>query len=159
MNEKSKSSDLFLVILGAIGALLLILTPYQVPSPRLYPFYKGPRIFPILSLSLMILASLPATVRLIRGRSGTSWRVDGCGMPVKAALFLAVSVLFMFAISWIGLEISCLLYLAGSLYWLGHRSPARFLGISIIYTAVLVIIFKYILGLYLPEPLLLKLFQ
>jgi len=159
MNEKSKSSDLFLVILGAIGALLLILTPYQVPSPRLYPFYKGPRIFPILSLSLMILASLPATVRLIRGRSGTSWRVDGYGMPVKAALFLAVSVLFMFAISWIGLEISCFLYLAGCLYWLGHRSPAHFLGISIIYTAVLVIIFKYILGLYLPEPLVLKLFQ
>lgn len=159
MNEKSKSCDLFLVILGAIGALLLILTPYQVPSPRLYPFYKGPRIFPILSLSLMILASLPATVRLIRGRSGTSWRVDGYGMPVKAALFLAVSVLFMFAISWIGLEISCFLYLAGCLYWLGHRSPTRFLGISIIYTAVLVIIFKYILGLYLPEPLVLKLFQ
>ncbi|MBP1738467.1 MAG: Tripartite tricarboxylate transporter TctB family [Deltaproteobacteria bacterium] len=159
MDEKSKSSDLFLVILGAVGALLLILTPYQVPSPRLYPFYKGPRIFPILSLSLVILASLPATVRLIRGRSGTSWRVDGYGMPVKAALFLAVSVLLMFAISWIGLEISCFFYLAGCLYWLGHRSPARFLGISIIYTAVLVIIFKYVLGLYLPEPLLLKLFQ
>lgn len=159
MDEKSKSSDLFLVILGAVGALLLILTPYQVPSPRLYPFYKGPRIFPILSLSLVILASLPATVRLIRGRSGTSWRVDGYGMPVKAALFLAGSVLFMFAISWIGLEISCFFYLAGCLYWLGHRSPARFLGISIIYTAVLVIIFKYVLGLYLPEPLLLKLFQ
>ena len=80
-------------------------------------------------------------------------------MPVKAALFLAVSVLLMFAISWIGLEISCFFYLAGCLYWLGHRSPARFLGISIIYTAVLVIIFKYVLGLYLPEPLLLKLFQ
>jgi len=159
MDEKSKSSDLFLVILGAVGALLLILTPYQVPSPRLYPFYKGPRIFPILSLSLVILASLPATVRLIRGRSGTSWRVDGYGMPVKAALFLAVSLLLMFAISWIGLEISCFFYLAGCLYWLGHRSPARFLGISIIYTAVLVIIFKYVLGLYLPEPLLLKLFQ
>ena len=159
MDEKSKSSDLFLVILGAVGALLLILTPYQVPSPRLYPFYKGPRIFPILSLSLVILASLPATVRLIRGRSGTSWRVDGYGMPVKAALFLAVSVLLMFAISWIGLEISCFFYLAGCLYWLGHRSPARFLGISIIYTAVLVIIFKYVLGLYLPEPLLLKLIQ
>ena len=159
MDEKSKSSDLFLVILGAVGALLLILTPYQVPSPRLYPFYKGPRIFPILSLSLVILASLPATVRLIRGRSGTSWRVDGYGMPVKAALFLAVSVLLMFAISWIGLEISCFFYLAGCLYWLGHRSPARFLGIPIIYTAVLVIIFKYVLGLYLPEPLLLKLFQ
>jgi len=159
MDEKSKSSDLFLVILGAVGALLLILTPYQVPSPRLYPFYKGPRIFPILSLSLVILASLPATVRLIRGRSGTSWRVDGYGMPVRAALFLAVSVLLMFAISWIGLEISCFFYLAGCLYWLGHRSPARFLGISIIYTAVLVIIFKYVLGLYLPEPLLLKLFQ
>ena len=159
MDEKSKSSDLFLVILGAVGALLLILTPYQVPSPRLYPFYKGPRIFPILSLSLVILASLPATVRLIRGRSGTSWRVDGYGMPVKAALFLVVSVLLMFAISWIGLEISCFFYLAGCLYWLGHRSPARFLGISIIYTAVLVIIFKYVLGLYLPEPLLLKLFQ
>ncbi|MCU0594644.1 MAG: tripartite tricarboxylate transporter TctB family protein [Desulfobacterota bacterium] len=159
MDEKNKSSDLFILILGALGAILLIVTPYQVPSPRLYPFYKGPRIFPILSLSLVVLASLPATFRLLRGRSGKTWRVDGYGMPVKAALFLAVSVLFMFAITWVGLELSCFLYLAGCLYWLGHRSPVRYLGISVIYTAVLVILFKVVLGLYLPEPLLLKLFQ
>jgi hypothetical protein len=148
-----------MVILGALGALLLILTPGQVVPRGLYPFYKGPRIFPMLSLSLVVLASLPATFRLLKGRSGTTWRVDGHGMPRTAAIFLAISIAFLFGITWIGLELSCFLYLAICLYWLGHRSPARYLGISVIYTAVVVLIFKVALGLYLPSPLIHRLFE
>jgi hypothetical protein len=106
----------------------------------------------------VVLASLPATFRLLKGRSGTAWRVDGHGMPKKAAIFLVISIAFLFGIIWIGLELSCFLYLVICLYWLGHRSPARYLGISIIYTAVVVLIFKVVLGLYMPTPLILKLF-
>jgi hypothetical protein len=159
LDERSRTSDLFMVILGALGALLLILTPGQVVPRGLYPFYKGPRIFPILSLSLVVLASLPATFRLLKGQSGTNWRVDGHGMPKKAAIFLAISISFLFGIAWVGLELSCFLYLAICLYWLGHRTPARYLGISVIYTAVIVLIFKVALGLYLPSPLILRLFE
>jgi hypothetical protein len=159
MSERSRTSDLFMVILGVLGALLLILTPGQVVPRGLYPFYKGPRIFPILALSLVVLASLPATFRLLRGRSGMIWRVDGHGMPGRAAIFLTISIVFLSGIRWIGLELSCFLYLAGCLYWLGHRSPARYLGISIIYTAIVVVIFKVVLGLYMPTPLIMKLFE
>jgi hypothetical protein len=155
MENSGRTSDLFMVILGATGALLLILTPGQVVPFGFYPFYKGPRIFPILSLSLMVLASLPATWRLIRGGSREAgWRVDGHGSPIKAATMLAASVAFLIGIVLAGLEIATFLFLSGCLYWLGHRSPTRFLGVSLIYTAVVVVIFKYVLAIYFPSPLL-----
>ena len=158
-SDSRRTSDVFMVVLGALGAALIILTPWQVVPFGFHPFYKGPRIFPLLSLSLMVLASLPAAWRILRGRSGESWYVDGHGMPAKAVIMLLFSLAYLACIVVAGLEIASFLFISGCLYWLGHRTPLRFLAVSLIYTALVVIIFKYILDLYFPSPIIRDFFE
>jgi hypothetical protein len=57
--------------------------------------YKGPLIFPLLALALMILASLPAAWRLITPQEGASWQLDDAGMPLKTIVVLGFLILFL----------------------------------------------------------------
>jgi hypothetical protein len=150
----SKFHDLVAVILGAFGAGVLISTPWQVDTSGPYPFYKGPLIFPLLVLSLIILASLPSAYRLLKPLPQATWRLDGAGPPVKPAVMLGLMVAFVVGLIFVGLEVSTFCFLAASLYFLRHRSIGTLLGVPIVVTLLLYCIFKYFLDVFFPTPLL-----
>jgi hypothetical protein len=152
VNPKSRVHDLFSALLGALGAFLLISTRWEVDTSGPYPFYKGPLLFPLLALSLMVVASLPAVWRLLKPDPKSTWHVDGLGGPGKSATMFVVVVVYLAAIAMMGLEIASFLFVSGSLYWLGYRSPKYFLGLPLAYVLLLYLLFKRLLGLYFPNP-------
>jgi hypothetical protein len=151
--NQSRVHDLFGAFLGGFAALCLITSPWNVDTEGPDPFYKGPLIFPIMVLSMMILASLPAFKRLIAPPYGASWRLDGEGYPKKTLIVLGLLVAMLFGLNLIGLEASSLAFLGVSLYILGHRGALKLIVLPLVMTGLIVLIFKYFLDVFFPEPL------
>jgi hypothetical protein len=157
-DPKSSVHDLVSAAFGVIGAVLLISTRWEVDTSGPYPFYKGPLIFPLLVLSIIVLASLPSAWRLFKQTEKGSWRLDGHGAPKKPAALLLVMIFFILGIPVIGLELSSFLFMSIGFYYLGHRRPLLFLILPALCTALIVFVFKYALGVYFPTPLVLEWF-
>ncbi len=158
INRESRSHDLFALVLGALAAGVLISSPWQVDTSGPYPFYKGALIFPLLALGLMALASIPSALRMLKPPEGAGWRIDGEGPPAKTLLVFFLLVAFLAGIPLMGLEVSSVLFLGITLYYLGHRSPKVLISIPLILTGVNYILFKYLLDVYFPPPLLYEFF-
>lgn len=158
-DARSRSHDLFTAVLGGFAAFLLATLKHQIEtraSP--YPFYKGPVIFPLFVLSVMVLASAPSFYRLLRPAPESSWRIDGEGWPRRPAAIVALLVLFfIFGIPLIGIEMSVLSFLSISIFFLGYRSRWINIALPLLYTAGLVSVFKYMFGVWFPKPLILRL--
>ena len=87
---ESRIHDLFGVFMGAIAAGILISTPWQVDTTGPDPFYKGPLIYPILALGIMMLSSLPSAWRLSQSKE----RARDYGLEdLMRALFRRVFIL------------------------------------------------------------------
>ena len=158
-SPESRAHDLLSLILGAFAALTLITSPLNVDTEGPDPFYKGPLIFPIMVLSMMILASLPACLRMIRPPRGASWRLDGEGFPLKTLVVLGLLCLSLVGIQVIGVEVSSLAFLVVGLYLAGHRGPMRLILVPVIITGLVVLVFKHFLGVFFPTPLVLDWFM
>ena len=151
-------NDLLSALLGALGLGLLISTHWEIDTSVPYPFYKGPLIFPLIVLCLMVLASLPAAWRMIHPRQDASWIVDGRGAPVKPAVLLGMMLFFVLGLRAFGLEVSAFLFTAAALYYLDYRGPWRCIGIPLLCAVVLSLLFKHALDIYFPKPWLFELF-
>ncbi len=151
---ESRAHDLLAVVIGAFAALTLITSPWNVDTEGPDPFYKGPLIFPIIILAMMILASLPACLRMIKPPQGASWHLDGEGFPLKTMIVLTLLCLSLVGVQVIGLEISALAFLAVGLRLAGHRGPLRLILIPVIITGLVVLVFKHFLGVFFPTPLI-----
>ncbi len=153
-NSKSPIHDLFSAILGGCAVFLLATLKLQIDTTAVpYPFYKGPVIFPLIVLSLMFLSSLPAFYHLVRPAAESSWYLDGKGWPRRPAITLVLLIsFFILGIIAIGVELSVLLFLIISYYLLGYRSIKVNLLLPLLYTGVIVLIFKYILAIWFPRP-------
>ena len=156
--SESRFHDLFATFLGAGAAAVLLSSPWQVDTTGPDSFYKGPLIFPLLVLSLMILASLPAAWRLAKPVPGASWHLDGQGAPVKTLVVLAGLVAYLFGLRFLGLEFSSWAFLFCTLHYLGHRTPIRLILIPLIITGLVVLVFKHFLEVFFPTPLLMEWF-
>ncbi|MBW1996931.1 MAG: tripartite tricarboxylate transporter TctB family protein [Deltaproteobacteria bacterium] len=158
--SRSRFHDLFSTVLGAFAAALLLTLRIQIDTTAVpYPFYKGPKIFPLMILSLMVASSIPPLLRLIRPAPDSEWYLDGRGWPRRPAGTVVLLIVFFLAgISYIGLEASVLLFLVSAYYLLGYRDLKINLLIPITYTLVIVAIFKYLLHIWFPEPLIFSLF-
>jgi hypothetical protein len=154
--SESRIHDLLAVVLGAFAALSLITSPWNVDTEGPDPFYKGPLIFPILVLSMMILASLPACLRMARPPLGAGWRLDGDGLPLKTLAVLVLLGLSLSAIPVIGVEVSALGFLVAGLRLAGHRGPVRLILVPLVVTGLVVLVFKHFLGVFFPTPFLLE---
>jgi len=152
--NQSRFHDLFSALLGAFAALCLITSPWNVDTEGPDPFYKGPLIFPIMVLSMMILASLPACKRLFSPADGSSWRLDGGGHPLKTLCVLGLLIAMLVCLNLIGLEASSFAFLSVSLYFLGHRGPSKLIVLPLVMTGLTVLIFKHFLGVFFPTPLI-----
>jgi hypothetical protein len=160
MNQEKKNQsrfhDLFAAGLGAFAAVCLITSPWNVDTEGPDPFYKGPLIFPIMVLSMMIIASLPACKRLFSPAFGSSWQLDGEGYPKKTLGVLGLLIAMLVGLNLIGLEVSALAFLGSSLYLLGHRGPVKLIVLPLVMTGLIVLIFKYFLDVFFPTPLLVE---
>gem|GEM_PF-659909 len=179
MNQETKAQsrvhDLLSASLGAFAAFCLITSPWNVDTEGPDPFYKGPLIFPIMVLSMMVLAALPACRRLFSPADGSSWRLDGGGYPRKTLMVLGLligmlaglnliglevcalaflSVSLYIGLNLIGLEVCALAFLSVSLYILGHRGPFKLIVLPLVMTGLIVLIFKHFLGVFFPTPLI-----
>ncbi|MGD8562076.1 MAG: tripartite tricarboxylate transporter TctB family protein [Desulfarculaceae bacterium] len=150
----SRVHDLFAALLGLFALGVLVSAPWQVDSEGPYPFYKGPLIFPLLVLSLMVLAALPSACRLLRPAPDATWRLDGAGLPQKPAMVAVMLIAFLAGMIILGLELSSFLFLVGALYFLGQRALLRLLGVPLLVTAIVVFVFKYGFEVFFPTPLL-----
>lgn len=155
-SANSRTHDLLAVCIGAFAAVVLATSPLNVDTSGPDPFYKGPLIFPLLVLSLMILAAVPAAWRLLRGVPGARWYLDGAGWPVKTLLVLGLLVAQLCCLPIIGLEASGLIFLVAALYLLGVRQPARLFVLPLVVNGLLVLVFKYMLDVWFPTPLLVE---
>lgn len=158
-DPKSRVHDLFTVILGGGAAVLLATLKLHIDTTAVpYPFYKGPILFPLIVLSIMVLSCLPSFFRLIKRPSDSDWILDGEGLPYRPVVILVFLIsFFIFGITLIGVEASSFLFLLISCYYLGYRKAKIFILVPLIYTFVIAVIFKYILGIWFPQPWLFEL--
>jgi hypothetical protein len=153
----SRTHDLLGSVLGIGALVLLVLSPWLVDTTGPDPFYKGPLLFPLITLALILAGSVPSLIRLVRP-GGARWYLDGLGRPVRAAKVLACLVLFLAGLMVFGLEISTLAFLAASLKLVGQDSRVKMVLVPLLVTVILAVIFKQILGVWFPEPLMMGLF-
>ena len=153
----SRTHDLLGSVLGIGALVLLILSPWLVDTTGPDPFYKGPLLFPLITLCLILAGAVPSLVRLFRpGEAG--WYLDGLGRPVRALKVLACLVLFLAGLMLFGLELSTLAFLAVSLKLVGQDSRVKVVLVPLLVTVLLTVIFKQFLGVWFPEPLVMSFF-
>jgi len=150
----SRVHDLFSVFLGVFAAFSLVTSPWHVDTEGPDPFYKGPLIFPVMVLAMMILASLPAWLRLLSSSTDSTWRLDGEGYPKKTLVVLGLLIATLVGLNLIGLEVSAWLFLSISLYYLGHRGVLKLMILPLVITGLIVLVFKHFLGVFFPTPLI-----
>jgi hypothetical protein len=150
----SRVHDLFSAFLGVFAAFSLITSPWNVDTEGPDPFYKGPLIFPVMVLAMMILASLPAWLRLLSPPADSTWRLDGEGYPKKTLVVLGLLIAALGGLNLIGLEVSAWLFLSISLYYLGHRGVLKLMILPLVITGLIVLVFKHFLGVFFPTPLI-----
>lgn len=154
----SRTHDLLGSVLGIAALALLVLSPWLVDTTGPDPFYKGPLLFPLITLGLILAGAVPSLVRLIQP-GDAQWYLDGLGRPVRAAKVLACLVLFLGGLMVFGLEISTLVFLAVALKLVGQDSRVKMILVPLLVTVILTVIFKQLLGVWFPEPLVMQLFM
>lgn len=157
IKKDSALHDLFMTILGAFALIVVISLPYTIGEPAAdYPFYKGPAIFPMIILSVMVFSSLPACFRLLTGsRDSKKWTLDGKGFPqLPLKIFVALIFIFLIGFIYIGLELASFLFFGVAMYLIGYRLWWKLLLYSALYTGFILVLFKYLLDIYFPDPIL-----
>ncbi|KIX11784.1 tripartite tricarboxylate transporter TctB family protein [Dethiosulfatarculus sandiegensis] len=151
--SKSRTHDLCAAGIGALAVILLISVPWQVDTSGPDPFYKGPLIFPLIVLCMMIASSLPAFYRLAKPPKGATWHLDGGGIPYKTIVVLCMLIAYLWGMVLIGLEVSSVMFLMGALYYLGQRTPLKLFVLPLVVMGVMYVMFVYFLDIYFPTPL------
>ncbi len=154
----SRTHDLLGSVLGVSALVLLIFSPWLVDTTGPDPFYKGPLVFPLITLGLILAGSVPSLIRLARPGDAL-WYLDGQGKPFRAARVLGCLVLYLGGLVIFGLEISTLVFLAVALKLVGQDSRAKLILVPLLVTVILTVIFKYSLGIWFPEPLVMQIFM
>lgn len=153
----SRTHDLLGSVLGIASLALLVVSPWLVDTTGPDPFYKGPLLFPLITLGLILAGSVPSLIRLVRP-GDARWYLDGLGWPVRAAKVLACLVLFLGSLVVFGLEISTLVFLGVALKLVGQDSRLKMILVPLLVTVILTVIFKQFLGVWFPEPLVMGFF-
>jgi len=140
--------------LGLFCAVMLAVSPWQIDLDVPYPFYKGPLLMPLLVLSMGVLASLPSWNRLIRNRKKDVLHLS---VPRKPLCMLAVAALYPLGIKTVGLEAATIIVLGTELFLAGLRDIKIAALVTAGVTVLFWIVFRRLLDVYFPEPLLFSL--
>jgi hypothetical protein len=155
----SRVHDLFGALLGLFALVILVTIPWQIDTTGPDPFYKGPLIFPLIVLFIMVIGSLPSIWHMVRPEVNASWYLDGEGIPFKTMAVAGLLALYPASLNYMGLEISTFLFLFFALRVVKHDSVLKLTIIPTVITAVLFFMFKGFLDIWFPTPLLFELFM
>ncbi|MFH1155163.1 MAG: tripartite tricarboxylate transporter TctB family protein [Pseudomonadota bacterium] len=155
---QSRVHDLLGALMGLFALGMLVTSPWQVDTSGPEPFYKGPLIFPMVAFCLMVCGALPSFLRLVRPPEMASWYLDGKGIHGRTLGIAGLLVGYMAGLVWMGLEVSTWLFLMITLPMVGHGSKAKLTLIPLGVALVLYVMFKWLLDIWFPQPLLLELF-
>lgn len=149
----SRAGDILATLVG-LGALALMVTAkshVDLSGPD--PFYKGPLIFPLIALGVIVAGALPAVVRLVGARrDGTaSTRFKP---PVRAAVLFVLACLYAPAIAAAGLDVSTFVFLLVGLLVAGYVKPLRALLTAAVVTLLMHLAFITVLDIWFPAPTL-----
>ncbi|MEM3112506.1 MAG: tripartite tricarboxylate transporter TctB family protein [Candidatus Anstonellales archaeon] len=159
-DPKSLTHDLFMVFLGGFAGFLLATFPIHVDTKSSFPFYKGPVIFPLSVLFIIFISALPSFYRLMKPPPDAKWFIDGEGWPRRPAVVLTlIAIFFLIGISVLGVEISVFLFLFISIFFLGYRNVWINFILPFTYTILIILIFKYVFGVYFPKPLIFQILK
>jgi hypothetical protein len=142
--------DLLAAAIGGAALFLLALSPWLVDLSGPEPFYKGPLIFPMMVLAMIVAGAVPSICRAALS-SRDHLHVDGSGFPARGATQFALMCLYPSAISAAGLEIATF-----TVIFLGLLLNRRGLLQSAIIAAVLAMLvwlaFIAFLDIWFPQP-------
>ncbi|MCG8690688.1 MAG: tripartite tricarboxylate transporter TctB family protein [Minwuiales bacterium] len=155
--DRPRAHDVLAAALGLAAVALLAGSPWLVDRSGPEPFYKGPLVFPLIALAIMVAGSLPAVVRLSRAGRRDGPPLDGRGFPWTAAKLFVLMCGFPLALAFFGLEVATFLFAAAGLRLVGYGRPLIVLGIAACMTAIIHIAFKLVLDVWFPAPAILDL--
>ncbi len=159
VNEKSSLHDICTAAIGLFAAIMLIASPWVVDSTGPVPFYKGPLIFPLITLTCMLVFSIPSLFKLFFKRDTADYTLDQEGFPKKAIIILTFLILFICGIMGIGLEFSVFIFISVSLYFLGFRTLKTVIFLPVITVFLIWFLFKFLLEVWFQTPYIFQLFM
>lgn len=154
----SRVHDLFGALLGLFALVMLVTISWQIDTSGPDPFYKGPMIFPLIVLFIMVTGSLPSIWHMIKPTANTSWYLDGDGIPYKTMVVAGLLALYPLGLTYLGLEITTYLFLFTGLKIVKQDSLVKLVTIPVIITAAIYLVFKFFLDIWFQTPLLFELF-
>lgn len=157
-DPRSRTHDALAAGIGAVAFVLLIGAPWLVDTDGPDPFYKGPLIFPLIALALIVLGALPGAIRLVATNCAGSWVVDGRGVPWNAIGLFALMCFFPPAIRLAGLAAASFVFLFAGLMIAGHRKPLQAAAIAASTALCLHLAFITFLDIWFPTPMLVEWF-
>jgi len=155
----SRIHDLFGALLGLFALVMLTTISWQVDTTGPDPFYKGPLIFPLIVLFIMLTGSLPFMWRLVRPVAKASWYLDGEGIPYRTMVVAGLLALYPYGLTYLGVEITTWVFLFVGLKIVKQASIMKLITIPITITAIIYLMFKFFLDIWFPTPLLFELFM
>ncbi|THB81356.1 MAG: tripartite tricarboxylate transporter TctB family protein [Desulfobacteraceae bacterium] len=156
-HSASRAHDLFGMLLGLFALFMLITIKWQIDTSGPDPFYKGPMIFPLIILLIMLAGSIPSMWRMIKPLPGSSWYLDGDGIPYRTIAVAVLLAFFPLGLTYLGLEISTWLFLFTGLQIVKQNALPKLIGIPLGITAAIYLVFKLFLDIWFPTPLLFEL--
>ncbi len=158
-HASSRVHDLFGSLLGVFALVMLITIKFQIDTSGPDPFYKGPLIFPLIILSIMLAGSLPSIWAMIKPHTNASWFLDGDGIPYRTMVVAGLLAFYPLGLTYLGLEITTWTFLFTGLKIVKQDSTIKLVGIPIVITTVIYLVFKFFLDIWFPTPLLFELFM
>lgn len=155
--RETPGHDVLAAVIGCAALLLLVLSPWLVDRSGPEPFYKGPLVFPMLVLAMIIAGAMPSIWRMVLQPAARPLHVDGNGFPARGALLFAMMCFYPSAIAAVGLEAATFSAIFLGLL-INRRRLLPSLAIAAIFTALAWLAFKAFLDIWFPQPWLLSVF-
>lgn len=147
------ADDLLAASLGLAGAALLVASPWLVDRSGPEPFYKGPLVFPLIALAILVAGALPAMLRVGRRLAAGEGAVHGFRPPWPALRLVGLMAFFPAALPLVGLEPAVAGFGFAGLLLAGWRRPLAAAAIALALALVLHLAFRTLLDVWFPPPL------
>jgi hypothetical protein len=147
--------DLLAAVTGCVALALFVFSPWLVDRSGPDPFYKGPLIFPMMVLAMIVASAIPSAWRLAVRRPPRPFHVDGGGFPVRGAAQFILMCFYPPAIAAVGLEMATFAVVFLGLL-LNRRGMLQSLLVAASLASLSWLAFRAFLDIWFPQPWLLS---
>ncbi len=150
---KIKPHDTGLFLLGLFCLLLIIFNDRLIVVKGDRHWSSGPLIFPLLTLGVCVLSSLPSAWRIISSHGfSPSAVLSFLKLKRSSAKMLLVLLAFLPCLLLIGVSPTVFILLGIGLFMYGHKKSALIISGTV--TLVVWFVFVFLLDIYFPPPLI-----